>query len=199
MTETPKKVRPYAHLPKKLRQLRAAKMAERKILHNMSNVQVAKEFGVTPHTVAKALKIADRADIVVKFEDKLYTELLPDSFNAVQEALQGTGEVARAKIGLAVLQGTQVLRPNAQRSAVHAAEDDELALYVLKKRKMAELEDNTHEGNIIGEAVTPGLEGSGHESLLLGAGSGETAPGGQAENGETGPKTPKIEDSTQES
>lgn len=169
---------------------RAAKILERKILTGASNAQVAREFGITEPTVRRALALAEKADIVVTFEDKLYNELLPLSHEAVASALRGDGEVARAKIGLQVMQGTQVLRPNRHSSMVQQAEDDELAVYVLRKRQQAALEAATVEGQY---ADAPAIADHRTPHLLSGPGAPGDAPGGAPSDGETGPEAAEIE------
>lgn len=180
-------------LSPKLQKVRAAKILERKILSNLPNGVVAKEFNVSKETVRRALALAEKAEIVVKFEDKLYNELLPLSHDAVAAGLRGDGDVARAKLGLQVMAGTQVLRPNSQRNQIQQAEDDELALYVLAKRKQAALDRQTIEGEITDEANQTANEVEGPRNLLPGAKSREDEPTGQAFNSEAGPEEPQIE------
>lgn len=164
---------------------RALKMLEAKILDGKTTEEIAQQFGVSPATVYKAMSLAKKAEIVVKFEDRLYNELLPLAHSAVMGALQD----GNAKIGLAVLQGTQVLRPNQPRSANALAEDDELSRYINQKRAQAALDEATHEGIIVPAelpagtvAEIPSLEtgpaGPGPESALSGPGSEQDEPQG---------------------
>jgi hypothetical protein len=165
-------------------------MLEAKILTGKTNAELAKDFGVGPEVVRRALTLAERAEIVVKFEDKLYNDLLPASFEAVQTALQGGGDVALAKIGLQVLTGTQVLRPTAQRSAIQAQEDDELALYVAAKRKQAELQARTVEAEYVHSTVN---EAEGTRNLLPSHGPATFVEEGAPEDGEDGAEDPQVD------
>lgn len=124
---------------------RALKMLESKLLEGKTAREIADDFGVKQSTVYAALSLAKKAELVVRFEDRLYNELLPLAHTAVLGALQD----GNAKIALAILQGTQVLRPNQPRSQNAMAEDDELARYVNKLRAHAALEEQTHDGTII--------------------------------------------------
>lgn len=167
----------------KQRKARALKMLESKILEGKTNKQIAKDFGVTPDTVSKALSLAQKADIVVRFEDRLYSELLPLAHDAVAGALSE----GNAKIGLAVLQGTQILRPQGTRSKRQEAEDDELARYVAQKRLSAQIAADTADGEIVApgaplaltapsEAHSPADPAGSPKSLPAGPGSPETDP-----------------------
>ena len=189
MPET-KKRRSSSPLRGKLAQVRAVKIAERKVLTSKSNAELAKEFGTSPAVVSKALTLAAKADIVVRFEDKLYTELVPDAHEAVKAGLDGSGDVARAKLGLQLLQSTQVLRPQASRTAAAQAEDDALALYILSKRKQAALEAATIEAEY---GDTTNYAGEGARNLLPGPGSSAPEPARPAENRQTGSQAPQIE------
>lgn len=177
-------------LSPKLQRVRAAKIVERKILGNVTLEQVAKEFNVGTSVVRQALTLAERADIVVKFEDKLYNELLPESFDAVREGLTGTGEIARAKLGVEIMKGTQVLRPSAQKSSIQQAEDDELALYVLAKRKQAAIMKETIDGEVNHQTANA-LQGSGN--LLPSAKSNQDESSRAPENSKTGSKESETE------
>lgn len=166
-------------LPFELKRARAVKIAERKIMTNKTNVELAKEFKMSPGAVGEALTLAAKADIVVHFEDKLYTELVPDAHAAVKGGLDGTGDVARAKLGLQLLQSTQILRPQINRTAAAQAEDDALAMYVLNKRKQAALNAATVEGSYVDTSAN---EGEGPGNLLPGTGPSEIEPEGPSEN-----------------
>jgi hypothetical protein len=133
------------------RKARALKMLEAKILDGASTKEIAQQFGVSEKTVYEAMSLARKAEIVVKFEDRLYEELLPLAHSAVMGALAD----GNAKIGLAVLQGTQVLRPNQARSQNAQAEDDELARYINQKRAQAALHERTIDGTLVAPQLKP--------------------------------------------
>lgn len=132
-------------LPSKFKKARALKMLEAKVLEGKSTEEIAAQFGVKKSSVYAAMSLAKKAEVVVQFEDRLHTELLPLAHAAVMGALQE----GNAKIGLAILQGTQVLRPNQARSQASQMEDDELAHYVARKRAQAALDEQTLDGTLV--------------------------------------------------
>lgn len=154
---------------KKQQKARALKMLEAKVLHGKTNAQIARDFGVTPDTVKKALTLAEKADIIVSFEDRLMSELLPLAHEAVMGALQE----GNAKIGLAVLQGTQVLRPAAARTQSQQLEDDELARYIAQKRLAAQIAADTLDGQIVAPSAPKELP---HAQQALPAGNAGALP-----------------------
>lgn len=176
-------------LSPKLQKIRAAKIVERKIMTAKNNVQLAKEFQVTEGAIRRALALAEKAEIVVKFEDKLYQELLPEAYEAVRSGLDGSGDVARAKLGVQIMTGTQILRPAQAKTVAQQHDDDELAMYVLKKRKEAALLANTIDGdfNALAESTNQAnFEGESPGNLLLSPGSPETDQAGSALDSQEG-------------
>jgi hypothetical protein len=176
-------------LSPKLQKIRAAKIVERKIMTAKNNVQLAKEFQVTEGAIRRALALAEKAEIVVKFEDKLYQELLPEAYEAVRSGLDGSGDVARAKLGVQIMTGTQILRPAQAKTVAQQHDDDELAMYVLKKRKEAALLANTIDGdfNALAESTNQAnFEGESPGNLLLSPGPPETDQAGSALDSQEG-------------
>lgn len=170
----------------KHKKARALKMLESKIMKGKTNKEIAEEFGVSPDTVRKCLTLAEKADIVVDFEDKLYGQLLPLAHDAVMGALQE----GNAKIGLAIMQGTQVLRPQNGRTAAQAVEDDELARYIAQKRLAAQMAQDTLDGQI----VQPGApkELPSHVSALPAA-QPSSHPSDSPQDLLPGPQPPLVE------
>lgn len=173
---------------------RALKMLEMRLLEGKTAEEIGAAMGLKKSTVYKAMSLARKAEIVVQFEDRLYNELLPLAHSAVLGALAD----GNAKIGLAVLQGTQVLRPNQQRSANAVAEDDELARYINRKRAHAALEEQTHDAELIppqgalaaSPSIAPGPAGQCALDPLPSAGSPAPSAPGTAQNGPASPQIP---------
>lgn len=144
----------------KLRRVRAIAMVEQKVLKGATNVEIAKEFGVSVDTVERTLSWAQQADIYAKFEDRILENLVPLAYDAIKAALEDNN----AKVALEILKGTRLLRtterPQTQAQAQH---EDDLASYIAQKRDRAQLEQYTID-------VTP-LEGTiyagstGHHEL----------------------------------
>lgn len=124
----------------KFKRLRAMKMVEGKVMKNMSNHDLAKEFNCSIDTVERTLTWAKRADIFATYEDKIVQELIPLAHSAIRDALAD----GNAKIAVEVFKGLNLLRtgPAAAGSPARAAEDD-LAAYIATKRDKAQLLENT--------------------------------------------------------
>lgn len=154
-----------ANLTDAQKKARAAKMLEMKLMLGKTNEEIAVAFGVKRTTVSRAMTLAKKADIIVSFEDKLVNELLPLAFEAAKGALLE----GNAKVALALLQGTQILRPNQTRSKAQESDDDELSKYIARKRAQAALDEDT----VDAELALP------HAQLALTSGSqAEDAPRG---------------------
>lgn len=123
----------------KAQRARAAKMLEMKILEGKTNKEIAKEFRLSEITVQKAMTLARKGDIVVSFEDKLMNELLPLAHNALIGALQD----GNVKAALEIYKGAGVIRPHTQVTSAQASSDHDLSAYIVKKRQLALLEENT--------------------------------------------------------
>lgn len=115
-------------------------MVEGKVMRNMTNPQLAKEFNCSVDTVERTLTWAKRADIFATYEDKIVQELIPLAHSAIRDALAD----GNAKIAVEVFKGLNLLRtgPAAVGSPARAAEDD-LAAYIATKRDKAQLAEQT--------------------------------------------------------
>ncbi len=176
-----------APIPPDQKKARALKMLEAKLLEGKSTAEIAQQFGVSPDTVYKAMSLAKKAEVVVQFEDKLVNELLPLAHLAVLGALQD----GNAKVGLAILQGTQVLRPNQQRTQRQYAEDDELARHINRKRAQAALQESTVDGQLTEvPRLEASIEGERPGDHVLSLGSLEAESQGAAEDRPGSPESP---------
>ena len=103
----------------KFKRLRAMKMVEGKVMRNMTNTQLAKEFNCSVDTVERTLTWAKRADIFATYEDKIVQELIPLAHSAIRDALAD----GNAKIAVEVFKGLNLLRtgPAAQGSKIGRA------------------------------------------------------------------------------
>lgn len=130
---------------KKLQRARATKMLEAKVMTGQSNTALAKQFGVSPTTVTRALSLAKQGEIIMGFEDKLLNELLPLAHDAITHALQE----GNAKVALEIFKGTNILRKNVPLTATQAQQQDDLSAYIATKRHHALLEDRTVDGTLV--------------------------------------------------
>ena len=124
----------------KFKRLRAMKMVEGKVMRNMTNTQLAKEFNCSVDTVERTLTWAKRADIFATYEDKIVQELIPLAHSAIRDALAD----GNAKIAVEVFKGLNLLRTGpAAQGSIQQAKDDDLAAYIANKRDKAQLLENT--------------------------------------------------------
>lgn len=112
------------------KKLRAMEVVKRHIVQGEQIKDIAKDMNVSQDTIQRSLEWARRANLFVQYEQKLFDELLPLAHEAVKLALQD----GDAQVALKILEGTNVLKKNAPKSA--AAEADEEGLYgeILKAR-----------------------------------------------------------------
>lgn len=116
------------------------KMIEGKVVHNMNNVELAREFKCSVDTVERTLTWAKRADIFSSYEDKIVQELIPLAHTAIRDALAD----GNAKIAIDVFKGLNLLRTGpAVAGSVQKSQDDDLAAYISSKRDRALLIENT--------------------------------------------------------
>ena len=178
---------------KKLQRARAAKMLESKIMHGKTNKEIAADFGVSLKTTENALTLARKGDLVVTFEDKLMTELLPLAHTAMVGALTE----GNAKMALEVLKGAGIIRPHTQNSRAQEASDHDLSAYIAKKRHAAQLAESTIDAEFTRTALlalpshpdssdAPDGPREGTGDALRVAGSGQIEPSGAPGNSETG-------------
>lgn len=138
----------YVIEPNLLR-LRALKMLEMKF-KGKSNVEIAKEFGVSAPTVVRALSLAARGDLAAQFEDQILSELTPLAITAFKTALTN----GDAQVALEVLKGTNLLKKQSDKrpSGGDADGGDELEIYIRAKRS-----GPTHRGTGHPATTAPGL------------------------------------------
>jgi hypothetical protein len=117
------------------RRLRALMMLECKI-KGMTLPSIAKEFRVSEDTVKSTLSWARKAGLVAQQEDKILSELIPASHNAILDLLtSGESPVEAAKISLEIFKG--MLPGFGKKNTVSPAkvsDNDELAAYINQLR-----------------------------------------------------------------
>jgi hypothetical protein len=130
----------------KFKKLRAMKMVEGKVMHNMTNTELAKEFNCSVDTVERTLSWAKKADIFASYEDKIVQELIPLAHTAIRDALAD----GNAKIAVEVFKGLNLLKSGpAPVGSAQRNQEDDLASYIAAKRDRAQLQENTIEGKLI--------------------------------------------------
>ena len=144
----------------KFRRLRAMKMVEGKVMRNMTNADLAKEFHCSVDTVERTLTWAKRADIFASYEDKIVQELIPLAHTAIRDALAD----GNAKIAVEVFKGLNLLKTGqGAQGTVQRAHEDDLAAYIAAKRDKAQLLENTITIEPQREALPSGLHEPGEE------------------------------------
>ena len=135
---------------------RALKMLEAKILKGQTHQQIAQDFGVAPSTVAKAMSLAKKGDLIIAFEDRLHQELLPLAYQAITASLQD----GNAKVALEIFKGTNILKKTPTVSRQQQQDADDLAAYIFSKRTQTLLEETSIDVTPIDPTpVAPGLPG----------------------------------------
>lgn len=123
------------------------KMVEGKVMRNMSNTDLAREFNCSVDTVERTLSWAKKADIFASYEDKIVQELIPLAHTAIRDALAD----GNAKIAVEVFKGLNLLKSGpAPIGSTQRAQEDDLASYIAAKRDRAQLQESTVEGKLIG-------------------------------------------------
>lgn len=162
-----------------LRRLRALMMLDYKLKNNATDAAVAAHFNVSLNTVRRALSHAKRAELVVEYEDKLMSELMPKAHAAILEALQDPDQASteRAKIALQLFKGVM---PGFKKSAPQApgAALNELDSYIEQYR--------TGLGLAEGEVIPSG-GAEGEPQRLIEAATTELAPQGPDESNRGNP------------
>ena len=135
---------------------RALKMLEAKILKGQTHQEIAQDFGVAPSTVAKAMSLAKKGDLIIAFEDRLHQELLPLAYQAITASLQD----GNAKVALEIFKGTNILKKTPTVSRQQQQDADDLAAYIFSKRTQTLLEETSIDVTPIDPTpVAPGLPG----------------------------------------
>lgn len=118
---------------------RAFKMLEAKIMEGKTHEEIAQDFGVAKSTVAKAMSLAKKGDLLISFEDKLHQELLP----LAHEALVGALTEGNAKVALEIFKGTNILKKTPVVTKTQQQDADDLAAYIFAKRTQTLLEETS--------------------------------------------------------
>lgn len=122
---------------KKLQKARAMKILEKKIMEGKTNVQLAEDFNVSPPTIARALSLAAKGDIVISFEDRLLKDLLPLAHATLYNALLDNN----AKVALEIFKGTNILKRQHAQTPAEQQDSDDLAAYIFAKRHVDFLQE----------------------------------------------------------
>lgn len=119
----------------RLRKIRALMIVKRKLTSGLSEAMIAKEFNVSPQTVARETAFALRENLVDDLEDQLLKQLAPLALANLIKALQRTDSDESAKVALEVFKGLGVLKkPRIDRSsASEGGAGDELEYIRLKR------------------------------------------------------------------
>lgn len=120
----------------RLRKIRALMIVKRKLTSGLSEALIAKEFNVSPKTVAREVKFALRENLVDDLEEQLFKELTPLAIKTLIASLKRVDSDESAKVALEVFKGLGVLKkPRIDRaSASEGGAGDELEYFRLTKR-----------------------------------------------------------------
>ena len=161
----------------KFRKLRAMKMVEGKVMHNMTNKDLATEFKCSIDTVERTLTWAKRADIFATFEDKIVQELIPLAHTAIRDALTD----GNAKIAVEVFKGLNLLRTGqAVSNSIQKIQEDDLAVYIAAKREKAQLLENTIDGESVSPPIYELIEAPNETATETGMEKSVTSPGNES-------------------
>jgi len=152
---------------------RAFKMLEAKIMQGKTHDEIAQNFGVAKSTVAKAMSLAKKGDLLISFEDKLHNELLP----LAHDALVGALTEGNAKVALEIFKGTNILKKTPVVTKTQQQDADDLAAYIFAKRTQTLLEETSID-------ITPEPPALPAAATSPDA-SGDPAPDGPSESAET--------------
>lgn len=114
-----------------MRRARAMAMVARRI-HGASYRDIAAEFNVSIDTVERSLTYAKRAGLIVRYEDKILSELVPGAIDQVKKAITN-GDTATA---MEVLKGSgMLLKPSEKaKQEAPASEGETLEIYIKRFR-----------------------------------------------------------------
>ena len=129
---------------------RAVAMLEQRIMHGKTNEEIAKSFNVAPSTVARAMSLAAKGDIIISFEDKLHKELLPKAHEALSTLLDEGSDMVKAKVALKIYEGANIIKRTQTITPTEQQDADDLSAYIFSKRTQALLEETSID-------VTPAL------------------------------------------
>ena len=155
---------------------RAFKMLEAKIMEGKTHDEIAQDFGVAKSTVAKAMSLAKKGDLLISFEDKLHRELLPLAHQALVDALIDDNLGVKAKVALELFKGANLIKRAPVATKAEQQDADDLSAYIFAKRTQALLEETSID-------VTPALTTADPAPDA----PGNYAPVGPAESAEASP------------
>jgi hypothetical protein len=130
--------------------VRALKMLESRIMEGKTQAEIAKDFKVSNATVARAMSLAAKGDLLIGFEDKLHQELLPLAHQALVDALMDDNLGVKAKVALELFKGANLIKRAPVATKAEQQDADDLSAYIFAKRTQALLEETSID-------VTPAL------------------------------------------
>lgn len=154
----------------RLYRIRSLRMLEAKIMTGASTALIAKQFNVSPVTVARSLDYAARAGLVAGFEDQILSALVPLAVTAFQKALTA-GDTT---VALEVLKGTGLLKKQVDKPTVSLGDPGEsLEIYIRKIRGSASDDEQSTTAStkptLLGQLVArPALAAGGAAGALDG-------------------------------
>jgi predicted transcriptional regulator len=119
------------------RRLRALMMLRMRVGKSASYKDIAKEFNVTPDTVKRTLKWAEKAGLLADAEDKIIQELLPAAHAALLKALASADEDVAGKYAIEIFKGT-VTGFKKEKASGPSAESHDLSSYINQLRSVDE-------------------------------------------------------------
>jgi hypothetical protein len=153
-----------------MKNLRALKMVEMKVMQSASTEEIAAAFNVNASTVRRQLDYANRAGLVADYEDQILQGLVPLAITAFKDALaKGDSQVA-----LEVLKGTGLLKKQTDKPATPQG-DESLEIYIRKIRGSGSHGSTAHQSTTLGALVA--------RQSLPAAGAGDVLEGVVVEAG----------------
>lgn len=119
----------------KMRKIRALMITKRKLTSGLSDKLIAKEFGVSPDTINRAIRYALKENLVQDLEDQLLADLAPLAIKNLTASLKRTEDPTTAAVALKIFEGLGVLKkPRVDKaSASEGGAGDELEYFRVKR------------------------------------------------------------------
>lgn len=131
-----------------LKAIRAKEIIALKTEKGLTNAEVAREIGVHPETVKRALSWAEKAGLFVQYEDSLFTDVIPLAIKALKMALDdGDGELA-VKVLNNTLWAANNNKGQQKESNGSSGPTEDLAAYIDSIRKKSQEELETIDGEL---------------------------------------------------
>jgi hypothetical protein len=142
-------------------------------LAGKTDQQIADKWNLDYKTVVRTLTWGKRNNIIADAEDELLQDLFPEAKRVVKAALAENDIQVAMKLYTMVVKGR-----DAKPGSGAAVDEDELAIYMAKRRKAQQELENTTEGELVAadEPLIGGLLGDGAD----GAADATGADGGDA-------------------